>query len=135
MAEVIRCVLTQKIMLPLYNKNAELSAWLGYDGNLFSLEMEWLAFIADGHVFASGRAAWLGPIKGATLMDRQGKPILWSPGYEVEGQMPPMQPLEPQTPDPPLTPMQPIEPETPCVPITPSTGWSTMPMRFWLAQY
>jgi hypothetical protein len=121
-------------MIPLFDKDTELQAWIGKDGNVFNLEMEWIAFIEHGHVFSAESIEWLGPVDGFTFLDQSGRPFLWSPKSKIRGQLPSLRPLKPLRPLQPLQPLRPLDPLRPLQPLTPLGGWSNLTERkllFW----
>ncbi len=49
-------------MTPLHDRSASLAAWL-HDTYIFDTELNWVAFIVDGHAWSSASPiVWLGPV-------------------------------------------------------------------------
>jgi hypothetical protein len=118
-------------MTPLFDRLSELRAWT--DGkNIWNTEMEWSAYLADGHAWAADSDNWLGPVANGCLCDVFGRCLLWS--QTAAGTFAPLRPLQPLRPLRPLRPLQPLRPLRPLTAMAPLEGWSTLTFETWLAQ-
>ena len=109
-------------MTPIYDRHTELSGW--FDGeNIFDLNLNWVAFLNDGNFFSSDSLHWLGPFNEGSLLDRNGKPVLWLDGATPRGALKPFIPLRPLKP---LTPLRTLKP------LNPLGGWSKLNWDQWL---
>jgi hypothetical protein len=112
-------------MKALFNKNAGLVAW--FDGTqLFDTDLNWIGYLADGHVWRSSDNQWVGPFTGSTLRDQSGKALLWSTSETPTSTLPPKRPQQPFAPYRPLRPIRQIRPDRPFGKSTPVGGWSTL---------
>jgi len=121
-------------MTPLSDRNSDLWAWADKDGHVFSHDLEWVAFMRDGHAFAAATCGWLGPVVGATIFDQSGDPILWNPDCDISEGTPFARPPWPPLPLRPLRPPRPFFPPCPSPPLTPLGAWSVLTPAEWLAQ-
>ncbi len=118
-------------MTPIFDRYVKLSGW--FDGeNIFDLNLQWVAFLSDGNFFSSNSLQWLGPFNGGSLLDRNGKPVLWLDGTTPSGTLKPLTPLRPLKPLKPLRPLKPLKPLQPLKPLNPLGGWSTLNWNQWL---
>jgi hypothetical protein len=72
-------------MKPLFSPSTKLVAWLEPGKFIYDLAMRPVAFISGGHAFSYPANAWLGPVDGLTLLDRNGKPVAFNPGHSSRG--------------------------------------------------
>ncbi len=49
--------------------------WLEPDRHIFALNMNWVAFLQDGHAWSSNTGNWLGPVDGFNCLDREGRVV------------------------------------------------------------
>ena len=118
-------------MIPIYDRNVELIGW--YDGvNLFSLDLNWLAFYDGGDLFSSHSLEWLGPVDDGLFLDTGGKAVVWLDGCSPSGSPRPRKPSRPLRPSKPFKPLKLINPARPLKPLTPLAGWSTLTGQQWL---
>ncbi|WP_416360493.1 4-fold beta flower protein [Burkholderia gladioli] len=124
----------EAILLPAYDSNNQLILWVDLKkGNVFDTQMNWVAYVSQGNLFSAARNSWLGPIRGSSLQDRQGRAVAWMPklGAPTSG-MAPLQPLTPLKPLMPLRPLVPLLPLAPLRPLAPMGGWSATHPIAWL---
>ncbi len=121
-------------LLPLFDKNADLIAWLDVGRHIFDTKMKWIAFISSNHVWSSVTGNWLGAINGLVCLDTNGKVFAWSPSSKISGTPRPFKPARAFKPARPFTPMRPFAPPRPFKPTTPSYGWSPLSLDEWLKQ-
>ena len=121
-------------MEPLFDKACGLKAWLHDGRNIFSPRMQWVAVIINGHAWSAPRMRWLGPILGGNMLDRQGRPVLWTRGKPVRGTSMPSIPATPAFPAAPAIPAFPAVPAWPAQQAIPTGGWSSLTVDEWLAQ-
>ena len=121
-------------MFPLFDKDAELVGWIKPGGHIFSLEMEWLAFISNGHAWSANSGDWLGPVNGYNCLDQNGKVVAWSTGHPASGSVRPVRPVRAVRAVRPVRPVRPARPVRPVRPVTPVGGWSQMSFGQWVTQ-
>ncbi|GAH33871.1 unnamed protein product, partial [marine sediment metagenome] len=51
-------------MEPLFDKDCELVGWIDPMRHIFDTNMNWVAYISNGHVWSSETENWLGPVLG-----------------------------------------------------------------------
>ncbi|WP_041277487.1 4-fold beta flower protein [Desulfotalea psychrophila] len=118
-------------MTPIYGRDAELTGW--YDGmNIFSLDLDWLAFHNDGNLFSAHNLKWLGPVDDGLFLDREGKPVAWIEDCTPSTSTKPIKPPPPSPPAKPFKPLQPIDPTKPLKALIIQDGWSTLTWQQWL---
>ena len=112
-------------MTPLFYKTRNLLVWIS-DGfeDIFDLQMRWVGFIRDNHVWRANDVQWIGPIVDGNIYDRAGHPIAWS-NKNVYRQPAPIQPVAPFKPFAPFSPFKPFDPIRPFPPLEPMGGWSS----------
>lgn len=122
-------------MIALFDKNSHLRAWLNDDADcLFDTGMKYIAYIRDGHAWRPTNSHWLGPVLGATVLDRSGRPVLWNPETPIQSTGLPTIPAMPPMPAMPTTPPTPAMPPVPAMPTSPTGGWSSLSFLEWLGQ-
>ena len=118
-------------MKPIYDKYVQLSAW--FDGeNMFDCELNWVAFLSNGHFFAANDLAWLGAMRKGSVLDQSGQPVAWLEGASPRSALKPTNPMTPRRPLPPKRPLYPVMPLPPGQPLTPAGGWSRLEWIQWL---
>lgn len=122
-------------MFPLFDCNQELVAWISPGKNIFDTDMNWVAYIHNGHIWSSGTGNWIGPITDSLVcLDTNGRVVAWNNPNKVEGiPKPPRPPRTPRSPRPPR-PARPARPSRPARPPRPSRGWSSLSFDEWLQQ-
>lgn len=120
-------------MNPLFAPDCTLVGWVKDNKYVFSTDLEWVAFIANGHFF-SLRNQWLGPYHNGHAVDRSGKVVAFGKSGPVQGTLRPLRPLNPLRPLQPLRPLRPLNPLRPLRPIPPLSGWSSLQWWSWLNQ-
>ena len=119
-------------MTPIYDRNSRLVGW--FEGeHVFDSSMAWVAFSSNGHVFSARGSKWLGPLKGGSFLDTNGKPVAWLTGSSPSGSLWPLKPLAPLKPLNPLKPLRPLTPLRPLMPLDPLGGWSGSTWESWLS--
>ncbi|WP_376786134.1 4-fold beta flower protein [Stutzerimonas kunmingensis] len=122
------------MLLPLFDKDCDLVGWILPGEHIFDTQLNWLAFITDGHAWSSVSGNWLGPVHDLLCLDGFGHPIAWNPANRVAGiGRPPRPPRAPKAPRPPR-PASPPKPPRPARPATPVGGWSQFGFPAWAAQ-
>ncbi|MGV7032148.1 4-fold beta flower protein [Methylobacterium symbioticum] len=119
-------------MEPLFSPACELVGWIGDDTFIFDLDLETVAFVADGHAWSMRSCVWLGPVDRLTCMDRQGRPVVWSWARAITSRGSPVKPGRPKRPLPPKRPLRPLNPHRPPTPLAPTSGWSRLTFTEWL---
>lgn len=108
-------------MTPIFDSGTNLVAW--FDGHhFFDLNQEWIAFVANGHVFSAARNTWLGPFHNGSFLDTNGRPVAWLQNTAPSGSLKPLKPLNPLKPLRPLRPLRPLQPLKPLQPLQPLGG-------------
>jgi len=117
------------------NQRSALVAWLD-DGNLFSINLYWVAFIKDGHCYSSSTLKWLGPFQENVFWDTGGKPVAMLDGAAPAAmQIKPLQSALPvKRPMFPLRPTQVPQQWKPVKAALPIGAWSPLDFEQWLAQ-
>lgn len=121
-------------MEPLFDANCDLVGWIEPGEHIFDTDMNWVAYISNGHAWSSDTGNWLGPVNGFNCLDQEGRVVAWNPIQDVEGSMRPMRPMRPTRPMRPMRPMHPMRPMRPMRPMTPSGGWSQLSWNEWILQ-
>ena len=65
-------------MEPLFDRNCELVAWIDPLRNIFDTDLNWVAYIRNGHAWSSDTGNWLGPVPGVLCLDQTGKVVAWN---------------------------------------------------------
>ena len=120
------------MLLPLFDKDCDLVAWIDPGKSIFDLDMNWVAYIANNNLWSAKTNEWIGPISGLLCFDAKGKPVLWNPKENVRAILPPLRPLNPLRPLTPLKPLKPLKPLRPLRPLTPLGGWSVLSYYSWI---
>lgn len=110
------------MLLPLFDKDCDLVAWIKPNEHIFGANMEWVAFISNGHAWSSKSGNWLGPVSGLLCKDTSGKPVLWNPKERVTGTEKPAKPAKAA---------KAAKPVKPARPATPAGGWSSESYFAW----
>lgn len=118
-------------MTSIFDQHVNHVGWFD-GGNLFDLNLNWVAFHSSGYLFSSATLAWLGPFNNGSFLDQNGKPVAWVSGSSPSGSLKPLTPLRPLRPLTPLRPLNPLKPLRPLNPLTPLGGWSRMSWQQWL---
>lgn len=119
-------------MKPIFDCRTNHLGWLK-DGMVFDLDICWIAFIHDGHLFAAGSCSWLGPYREGSLMDRGGRVVAWLEGTRPAALSPPLTPTQPPWPKRPFRPVRPLPPKRPLFPQATPSDWSALAWTEWLA--
>ena len=82
-----------KMLLPLFDKDCDLVAWIDPGKSVFDLDMNWVAYVANNNLWSAKTNEWLGPISGLLCFDTRGKPVLWNPKERVRTVSAPARPL------------------------------------------
>ena len=122
-------------MVALFDKNSELVGWVSDNhDHIFDTNMNWAAYIRNGHAWSAHTGNWCGPINGFNCLDQSGKVVAWNPGQAVQGSISPIQPVRAVRAVQPVKPVRPVSPVRPIRPITPIGGWSTVSFNAWVNQ-
>ncbi|HPQ71544.1 MAG TPA: hypothetical protein PKW95_20630 [bacterium] len=122
------------MLIPLFNQEGVLVAWMLPDQHLFNLNMDWIAYIVKQNVWSAATNRWLGPLRATTCLDHQGRVVAWNPANAPRGIPQPLQGVGPKRPPAPLRPVRPKNPVAPRRPGTIKGGWSPLSLREWLDQ-
>ena len=117
------------MLKPLFDKNCKLIAWIEPNEHIFDTNMNWIAYISNGHAWSTKTNTWMGPVKDMTCLDTNGKVFAWNPDCEIEGSIKPMRPMKPMKP---MRPMRPMRPMKPMRPMRPLGGWSSIHFEEWI---
>ena len=67
-------------MKPLFSPRCDLLGWIDPGAAIFDTEMNYVAFVADGHAWSPLDCNWLGSVDVLTVFDRSGRAVAWNPG-------------------------------------------------------
>lgn len=121
-------------MKPIFSPNSELVGWNQDNKHIFDINMNWVAYIANGHVWSARTGNWLGPLIDGCALDQAGKVVAWTNSHTVRGTLRPLKPLKPLKPLQPLRPLRPLKPLMPLKPLGPLGGWSSQSWDKWINQ-
>jgi hypothetical protein len=122
-------------MKPLFNKDSELVGWMNDNHeHIFDTNMNWVAYISNGHAWSAKTGNWCGPVNGYNCLDRNGKVVAWSIGQIVQGSVTPVTPVRAVKAVTPIKPVKPVNPVKPVKPLTPVGGWSVLTFSAWVNQ-
>lgn len=113
------------MLQPLFDRDCELIGWLKPNEHIFDSDMNWVAYISNGHVWAETTGNWIGPINDLVCLDTNGKVIAWSRGASIRGSARPARPARAA---------RKARPARPARPATPVGGWSQLSISEWLEQ-
>lgn len=118
-------------MKPLYSPQGDLIGWIDPGRAVFDCEMDYIAYVAEGHAWCAVEEIWLGPVDVLTLRDRNGQPVAWNP-ERVPSAAAAMMPIgRPMRPPQPMRPRRPMPPVRPLPPKHPLGGWSGLSFAAW----
>lgn len=121
-------------MEPLFDKDCELVGWIDPMRHIFDTDVNWVAYISNGHAWSSKTGNWLGPVLGLLCLDQAGKVVVWNPKEQVKGTARPARPARAARVARPARPAKPARPARPAIPATPTGGWSQGTFWAWLSQ-
>lgn len=122
-------------MFALFDKDCELVGWIKDTlDHIFDTDMNWIAYIKNGHAWSANSNDWCGPVNGLTCLDQSGKVVAWNPKQKIKGQLKPIVPIRAIRAIRPVRPINPMRPIKPIKPITPIGGWSELSFPEWIAQ-
>ena len=122
-------------MIALFNSDCELVGWMkDKQDYIFDTQLNWVAYIKNGHVWSVSTGDWCGPLKGTNCLDQNGKIVAWNPTQQVQGSTRPITPVRAVRAVTPVQPVRPVQPVTPVRPVTPSGGWSPLTFIAWVNQ-
>ncbi|MFA9465889.1 MAG: 4-fold beta flower protein [Velocimicrobium sp.] len=122
------------MLQPLFDKDCNFIGWIKQGEHIFNQNMDWIAYISNGHAWSAATENWMGLVNGLVCLDTSGKVVLWSTGGDIIGAARPSRPsraartLQPERPE------QQKRPETPSRPTTPDGGWSSLSAEQWSRQ-
>lgn len=122
------------VMTSLFDKDCNLVGWLKDYDHIFDINMVWVAYVKNGHVWSVKTGGWCGPINNNNCLDRDGKVVAWHPGESIRGSEKPVTPVKPVRPVKPVIPVRPVSPVRPVRPVTPIGGWSPVSFSNWVNQ-
>lgn len=81
-------------MVALFNKDCHLIGWMkeSHD-HIFDTEINWVAYIKNGHAWSVATGNWCGPVNGFTCLDQAGKVVAWNPTQIPQGSARPIRPV------------------------------------------
>ena len=50
------------MLKPLFDKNCKLIAWIEPNEHIFDTNMNWIAYISNGHAWSTKTNTWMGPV-------------------------------------------------------------------------
>lgn len=122
-------------MIALFNKNSELVGWMkDTHDHIFDTDMNWIAYIRNGHAWSANSGNWIGPINGTNCLDKNGKVVAWNPSQTVKGSVRSVRPVRAVRSIRPIRPVRPVRPIRPIRPVTPVGGWSNQTFIQWISQ-
>jgi hypothetical protein len=124
----------EKMLFPLFDKDCDLVAWISPNAHIFDTDMNWVAYISNGHAWSSETGNWLGPVIGLLCLNQSGQPVAWNPKEGVKGTSRPSRPSRASRASRPSRPSSPSRPSRPSRPSTPSGGWAAESFFAWLGQ-
>lgn len=65
-------------MTPLFTPDCVLVGWLEDNEHIFDTNLNWVAFVDDGHAWSANACHWLGPVNDGCLLDTLGKVVAFS---------------------------------------------------------
>jgi 4-fold beta-flower domain-containing protein len=78
-------------MTPIFDQDCDLVGW--FDGeHVFDLDLEWVAFYRNGHLFSSSALSWLGPFHNGSLLDPEWKASCLARGDLLQARSDPLHP-------------------------------------------
>jgi hypothetical protein len=122
------------MLFALFDKDCDLVGWINPGNHIFNTDMDWVAYLANGHSWSANSGNWLGPVKGLLCQDQDGRPVAWNPKEAVSGSPRPARPARAARAARPARPARPATPARPARPATPAGGWSPHSFYAWLAQ-
>lgn len=122
------------MLAALFDKDSDLVGWIEPNAHIFSTDMEWVAFVSNGHAWSAKSGDWLGPVKGLLCLDHSGRPVAWNPKEAVVGTSSPARPARAAKAAKPARPARPAKPARPARPATPSGGWAPASFFAWVGQ-
>lgn len=122
------------MLFALFDKDCDLVGWINPDSHIFNTDMDWVAYISNGHAWSAGNGNWLGPVKGLLCLDRNGKPVAWNPKEQITGTVKPATPARAARAARPARPARPATPARPARPPVPAGGWSPLSFYAWIGQ-
>jgi hypothetical protein len=122
-------------MIPLFDKDPELVGWISdrFD-HIFDTDMNWVAYISNGHAWSAKTGNWCGPVNGFTCLDQAGKVVAWTPTQSPKGTAGAVKPVRAVRPASPVRPATPVRPARPVKPAAPVGGWSALKFSDWASQ-
>jgi len=121
-------------LIALFNPSSNLVGWMSPGDHIFDTNMNWAAYIENGHTWSVNSDNWLGPIEENSCLDRNGNVVAWSTEGNIPGTVNPVKPVKPVRPVKPVSPVKPVDPVKPVKPVTPVGGWSNLSWEQWLSQ-
>ena len=77
-------------MQPLFGSNCDWVGWISGE-HIFDTDMNWVAYLTDGHAWSAETGKWLGPVNGGMCLDTRGQVVAWTPGGSITGTATPAQ--------------------------------------------
>ena len=120
------------MLTPLFSQHCDLVGWIQPRQFLFDADMNYVAFLANGHAWSARSGLWIGPVVGSHVFDTEGRPVAWNPGEPLRGFGKPLRPVNVVRAVSPVRPPRPILPPRPLTaPVLPG-GWSPHNFAEWL---
>jgi hypothetical protein len=121
-------------MFPLFDKDSNLVGWIEPHKHIWDTDMNWVAFITDGHGWSADTGNWMGPVKDLLCLDTDGRVVAWNPKDYVAGVPKPREPVPAARAEEPPRPAMPVKPARLDRPATPLGGWSSLSFHTWTMQ-
>ncbi|WP_433077737.1 4-fold beta flower protein [Dactylosporangium sp. CA-052675] len=120
-------------MQQLRDEHNELVGWIQPDAHIFDVDMNWVAYISNGHAWSALTGNWCGPVDGLTCLDQSGRVVAWNPNQALRGSARPARPARAARAARPARPARP-RPACPARPARPAGGYSALPFQTWTHQ-
>ena len=120
------------MLIPLFSPECLLAAWLQPGRFVFDADMNYAAFVANGHCWSAASGAWLGPVMDGHLYDIFGSPVAWNAGAPLRATHRPLRPINVVRAVRPVQPVRPVAPPSPLTAPMPQGGWSALAFADWL---
>lgn len=119
---------------PLFDLHSNLVGWILPGRHVFDRQVNWVAYLSDGHAWSVATDDWIGPVRGLVCLDREGRVVASAPGQSVDAAVAPRRPSGKPPAPPPPKPSRPPNPPRPPMAATPPGGWSRLRFSDWASQ-
>jgi hypothetical protein len=119
---------------PLFDLHSNMVGWILPGRHVFDRQMNWVAYLSEGHAWSVATGNWIGEVPGLVCLDREGRVVASAPGQSPDaGASPRRPPRKARVPRPP-EPSRPPNPPRPPMGPTPPGGWSRLRFSDWAGQ-